>query len=72
MEDNADIFARDVLIDPEHYKKMLKTGNYHDLDLMNYKNKHFRFEETRECFDLIAELFEYAKENSLSVKVNWW
>ncbi len=53
---------KDVPIDIEEYY----------LDLMNYKNKHFRFEETRECFDLIAELFEYAKENSLGVKVNWW
>ncbi len=31
MEDNADSFARDTLINPEHYKKMLETGNYHDL-----------------------------------------
>lgn len=31
MEDNADSFARDALINLEHYKKMLATGNYHDL-----------------------------------------
>ncbi len=31
MEDNADSFARDTLINPEHYKRMLEAGNYHDL-----------------------------------------
>ena len=31
MEDNANSFARDALINPDHYKKMLATGNYHDL-----------------------------------------
>lgn len=31
MEDNADSFARDALIKPEHYKRLLEAGNYHDL-----------------------------------------
>ena len=31
MEDNADSFARDILINPEHYKKMLNTNNYYNL-----------------------------------------
>ena len=31
MEDNADSFARDTLINPEHYKKLLAADNYHDL-----------------------------------------
>ncbi len=31
MEDNADSFARDALINPDHYKKMLAAGDYHDL-----------------------------------------
>lgn len=31
MEDNADSFARDALINPDHYKKMLAVGDYHDL-----------------------------------------
>ncbi|MCR5719331.1 MAG: hypothetical protein K6F84_02095 [Lachnospiraceae bacterium] len=31
MEDNADSFARDTLINPEHYKNFLAYNNYHDL-----------------------------------------
>ena len=31
MEDNADSFARDTLINPDHYKKMLAANNFHDL-----------------------------------------
>ena len=31
MEDNADSFARDTLIDSEHYKSLLETDSYHDL-----------------------------------------
>lgn len=31
MEDNADSFARDTLINPDHYKEMLAAGNCHDL-----------------------------------------
>lgn len=31
MEDNADSFARNALIKPEHYKRLLEAGNYHDL-----------------------------------------
>lgn len=31
MEDNADSFARDALINPDHYKKFLAAGSYYDL-----------------------------------------
>ncbi len=40
MEDNADAFARDTLIDPDHYKKMLRSGDLHDLDYIKQFAKH--------------------------------
>jgi hypothetical protein len=42
------------------------------LDLLNYKNKTFRFEETKDCYELMRTFLEYAKANSKTVKVNWW
>ena len=42
------------------------------LDLLNYKNKKFRFEETKKCYELIHFFLEYAKANTKTVKVNWW
>ena len=42
------------------------------LDLMNYKDKKFRFEETKECYNLLRTFLEYAKANDATVKVNWW
>lgn len=32
MEDRADSFARDILIDPTLYKSFISSGKYHDLD----------------------------------------
>ena len=40
MEDNADSFARDALINPDHYKKMLAAGNCHDLECIERFAKH--------------------------------
>ena len=32
MEDRADSFARDTLLDPVLYKALIKSGKYHDLN----------------------------------------
>jgi hypothetical protein len=40
-------------------------------DLLNYKDKHFRLEETHDCFHLLRSFLEYAKQNNVTVKVNW-
>ena len=53
---------KNVTIDIEEYL----------LDLMNYKNKHFRFEKTQECYKLLCDFLKYAKNNNKTVKVNWW
>lgn len=53
---------KEVVVDVDEYY----------LDLMNYKDKKFRFEETKECYNLLCAFFEYAKANNETVKVNWW
>lgn len=40
-------------------------------DLLQYNDKHFRLEETSDCFNLLRYFLEYAKHNNIAVKVNW-
>lgn len=40
-------------------------------DLYIYKERVFRFEETRDCYDLLCAFLEYAKQEGKTVKVNW-
>ena len=53
---------KNVVIDADEYL----------IDLLNYKNKQFRFDETGECFNLLYAFLEYAKANNKTVIVNWW
>ena len=53
--------ARDVAINVEEYLD----------DLINYEDKHFRYEETSNCFILLRDFLKYAKANGKTVKVNW-
>lgn len=53
--------ATDTIIDVSEYLN----------DLLNYRDKCFRFEETNSCFNLLRSFLEYAKQNNMTVKVNW-
>ena len=53
---------KDVVIDIDEYLT----------DLLNYKDKKFKFEETRKCYELLRIFLEYAQTNSKIVRVNWW
>ncbi len=67
-------FTRDYQQEIGTYEKedvTIDTAEYYE-DLLNYKDKDFRFEETRECYELLCSFIEYAKENGKTVKVNWW
>lgn len=41
-------------------------------DLYIYKDRRFRFEETKDCYKLLCSFLEYAKKERLTVLVNWW
>ena len=41
-------------------------------DMMQYKDKKFRFEETREVFELIADFLKYAIDTKQTVIVKVW
>ena len=67
-------FTRDYQQEIGTYDKedvTIDTAEYYE-DLLNYKDKDFRFEETRKCYELLCCFLEYAKENGKTVKVNWW
>ena len=53
-------------------KNVVVDVNEYLLDLLKYKNKKFKFEETKGCYDLMRTFLEYAKANNETVKVNWW
>ena len=53
---------KDVVIDIDEYLT----------DLLNYKDKKFKFEETRKCYELLRIFLEYAQTNGKTVRVNWW
>ena len=53
-------------------KNVVVDVNEYLLDLLKYKNKKFKFEETRKCYELLRIFLEYAQTNSKIVRVNWW
>ncbi len=53
---------KDVKIDIDEYLN----------DLYIYKERTFRFEETRDCYELLCAFLEHAKQEGNTVKVNWW
>lgn len=49
----------------------INASEYLD-DLKHYQDKHFRFEETSNCYILLSDFLEYAIANGKTVKVNWF
>lgn len=67
-------FTRDYQQEVGTYENNNVTINVDEylFDLMKYKDKKFKFEETLDCFNLIKMFLKYAKQENLTVKVNWW
>ena len=52
----------DVVIDIDEYYN----------DLMNYENKKYRFNETKECFEFLAQFLAFVKSAEKTVLLNRW